>query len=82
MARDRRTPIEKLTQHLMTVEMYQAKLRIAGKSLSNKTIRNRIDQLQSGEISPSQVGFIPHYIAGKVFIEDTSVAPEGKPVTF
>lgn len=76
------TKIEKATQHLMTVEMYSAKLFAAGKPISIRTIRNRIDQILANTITPEEAGFTVHTICGKYFIEDLSVAPAGKLVTF
>ena len=74
--------IEKMTQHLMTVEMYQAKCLIAGRKTSSRTIRNRIDQIVAGSMTEEEAGFTLHVIADKYFIEDTSVAPAGQPLTY
>lgn len=76
------TKIERDTQHLMTVEMYAAKLLIVGRGVTSRTLRNKMDQLKAGEITPLDAGFRVHTIAGKDFIEDTSVAPAGKPFSY
>lgn len=66
------TQIEKMCKNLLSVDNYVRKLTVKGEIITGATIRNRIIKIKSGQMTESEAGFRPHYIAGKYFLEPLS----------